>query len=59
MVDLKDELQIFEDWFAKIKEIEPTFKMKLVICGLKILGDDHINSQMKACIKGLRTTTLI
>ena len=59
MVDLKDELQIFEDWFAQIKEIEPTFKMKLVVCGLKIFGDEHINAQIKACLKGMKTTTLI
>lgn len=33
--------------------------MKLVICGLKILGDEHINAQMKACVKALKTTNLI
>lgn len=58
-VDLSTELGIIQECFEKAKEIEPLFEMKLVICGLKIFGDDHIKSQLDSCLKALKETTLV
>mmetsp|Transcript_1305 Transcript_1305/g.1403 ORF Transcript_1305/g.1403 Transcript_1305/m.1403 type:complete len:185 (+) Transcript_1305:664-1218(+) len=58
-VELSEEVKIFEDCLKAIREEEPAFQFKLVVCGLKILGDEHVISELKACVKALKDTSII
>ncbi|CAI2367042.1 unnamed protein product [Moneuplotes crassus] len=59
VISLEDELALFNRCIEKVKEVEPSFSLKLISCGLKIVGEGHINSQLKSCIEGLKKTKII
>ena len=42
VLSLEEELAIFEKIQARIREKYPFFNLKLIACGLKVLGPPHI-----------------
>lgn len=49
-IPLEEELAIFRDCLVKIQLRFPLFRMRLIICGLKMFGRDHIQSQLDAIL---------
>ncbi len=41
-IPLEEEIQIFKDVEQKLQQRFPLFRIKLIICGLKMLGNWHI-----------------
>jgi hypothetical protein len=41
-VGLQEELKIFHRVLDKIKRDYPLFTCRIIICGLKIIGEDHV-----------------
>lgn len=58
-ISFTDEIKIFHDCLEKAQEVEPNFCCRIISCGLKIIGDDHITSQLQCCIDGQKDTHLI
>lgn len=58
-VPLEEELQIFHTCVQNIQQRYPLFRMRLIICGLKMFGKDHIQSQLDAIIAADSKTNLI
>ena len=58
-IPLEQELAIFDTCVKSIQQRYPLFRMRLVICGLKIFGRDHIQSQLDAIIAADQNTKLI
>lgn len=50
-VPLAEELAIFDRCVKSIQTRYPLFRMRLIICGLKMFGKDHIQSQLDAIIE--------
>lgn len=48
VLSLEDELAVFEKIQARIREKYPFFNLKLIACGLKVLGPPHIKKQIDA-----------
>ena len=42
MISLEEEIKIFQDVEEKIRQRFPLFRIKLVVCGLKMFGKGHI-----------------
>ena len=42
VIPLEEEIQIFKDCEQKIQQRFPLFRMRLIICGLKMFGNGHI-----------------
>ena len=42
VIPLEEEIQIFKDCEQKLQQRFPLFRMRLIICGLKMFGSDHI-----------------
>lgn len=59
MISLEEELAIFSDCIKKIQLRFPLFRMRLIICGLKMFGAGHIQSQIDAIIAADSKTNLI
>lgn len=59
MISLEEELAIFKDCVKKIQLRFPLFRMKLIICGLKMFGAGHVQSQIDAVIAADRETNLV
>ena len=56
---LKDELEIFHRVQKRIQVKCPLFSMKIIACGLKILGNGHIQSQLDACHEAPKYSDLV
>jgi len=59
VVSLQDEIAMFERCLEKAREVEPSFSCRLISCGLKIVGDGHINTQLECCLQGMKETNII
>lgn len=49
-IPLAEELAIFKDCEVKMQQRFPLFRIKIICCGLKLFGRDHIQSQLDAII---------
>ena len=49
-ISLREELDIFKNVEENIKERFPLFQMRIIICGLKIFGREHIQQAIDAVI---------
>ena len=58
-IPLEEELAIFEECQNKLQQRFPLFRMKIVACGLKLLGPAHIKSQLDAIMQADRKSNLI
>lgn len=58
-IPLEEEIAIFERVFQKVKQTYPKFSCKLIICGLKIVGKDHIEKMIKGITDGEKITNII
>ena len=58
-ISLAEELAIFQDCLTKIQSIFPLFRMRLIVCGLKMFGRGHIQSQLDAIIEADKLTNLV
>lgn len=47
-IGVVEEIKIFKRVLDKIKRDYPLFTVRLIICGLKIIGHDHCLKMMKA-----------
>lgn len=47
-IGVVEEIKIFKRVIEKIKRDYPLFTVRLIICGLKIIGPDHCLKMMKA-----------
>ena len=47
-IGVEAELEIFDRVLTKFRETYPEFQMRLVVCGLKIVGDEQCQSQIDA-----------
>lgn len=50
MLTIQEELSIFYRVLDNIQRIHPYFRMKIITCGLKIVGRSHIQSQLDAIV---------
>ena len=58
-IPLEEELAIFHKCVKTIQGRYPLFRMRLIICGLKMFGKNHIQSQLDALIAADSKTNLI
>ena len=58
-IPLQEELAIFDQCVKSIQQRYPLFRMRLIVCGLKMFGKEHIQSQLDAIIAADSTTKLI
>jgi hypothetical protein len=58
-VGVQEELKIFHRVLEKINRDYPLFKCRLIICGLKIIGKDHIIKMCEGTQEGLKYSDLI
>ena len=58
-IPLEEEIAIFEDVQKTLQARFPLFRMRLIICGLKLFGRGHIQSQLDAIIAADSKTNLI
>lgn len=49
-IPLEQEMDIFNRTIEKIQKTYPLFRAKLIICGLKIVGKDHIEKMLDAIL---------
>lgn len=47
-VSLEREMAIFTKVYAQFRVMHPLFRMKIIVCGLKIVGKDHIQAMLDA-----------
>jgi len=59
ILGVERECQIFERVRKVLKERFPLFNMKIVACGLKIVGKDHIQSQIDAYFEAQKYTDMV
>ena len=52
-IEIDKELEIFDRSLKKIQKREPLFACKIIICGLKILGKDHVQKEIDDCRDGM------
>lgn len=50
---VKQELDIFDRVLANVQRDYPLFTCKIIICGLKIIGKDHIDKQIERIFEAL------
>ena len=50
-IPLEEELAIFDNCLKVIQERFPLFRMRIIVCGLKMFGAGHIQSQLDAIVK--------
>lgn len=58
-VPLEEELAIFQRCVTTIQSRYPLFRMRIIVCGLKMFGHGHIQSQLDAIIAADAKTNLI
>ena len=58
-IPLEEEIEIFHRVFKKIKQDYPLFNCKLIVCGLKIVGKDHIEKMIQGITDGIKITKII
>mmetsp|Transcript_23118 Transcript_23118/g.30793 ORF Transcript_23118/g.30793 Transcript_23118/m.30793 type:complete len:150 (-) Transcript_23118:688-1137(-) len=58
-IPLEEELAIFDTCVKNIQQRYPLFRMRLIICGLKMFGKDHIQSQLDAIVAADSKSKLI
>lgn len=51
-VSLEEELAIIEEQVKHVQQDKPHFKLKLIICGLKIVGKPHIRKMIESMVEG-------
>jgi len=51
-IEVKGELEIFDKCLKAIQVNYPIFWCKIITCGLKVLGKDHIQKQIDDMIEG-------
>ena len=51
-VSLEEELSIIEEQVKHIQLDKPYFRLKLIICGLKIVGKPHIRKMIDSMVEG-------
>ena len=51
-IEVRKELEIFHRCVQKIKKAVPLFECKIIICGLKVLGKDHVQKQIDDTLEG-------
>ena len=56
---VQEELQIFKDVEDQIRTRFPLFRMKIIVCGLKIFGRGHIQSQLDGIIEADKITKMV
>lgn len=59
ILSLERELAIFDKMQKLIQNLFPLFKMKIIACGLKIVGKDHIQTQIDACFEAPKYSDLV
>lgn len=58
-ISLAEELSIFKRVESIIQTRFPLFRMRIIICGLKIFGRDHIQNAINAVIEADRFTKMV
>lgn len=58
-IPLAEELAIFKDCQSKIQQRFPLFRIKIIACGLKLFGRDHIQSQLDGIIEADSLTNMV
>lgn len=58
-IPLADEISIFVNCQHLIQQRFPLFRMKLIVCGLKIVGRGHVQGQIDAFIEADKLTNMI
>jgi len=58
-LSLEKELAIFEKVQAQIRTMFPLFTMKIVACGLKLLGREHAQSQIDAYFEAPKYSDMV
>lgn len=58
-ISLEEELAIFEHCQKQLQSRFPLFRMRLIICGLKMFGRGHIQSQLDAIVAADSKTNLV
>ena len=48
VISLDREMQIWQDVYSAIRVQYPLFRMKIIVCGLKVLGNWHIQAMLDA-----------
>lgn len=51
-IKVKGELEIFDKCVKEMQSRHPLFQCKIIICGLKILGKDHVQGQIDDMMEG-------
>ena len=59
MLSLKEELEIFIEEYKIIKARFPFFQMRIICCGLKIIGKEHIQKQLDAIMEADKYTNMV
>ncbi len=52
-IEVRKELEIFDRCVQKIRKSCPIFECKIIICGLKIIGKDHVQKQIDDTHEGM------
>lgn len=59
VIPLKEELEIFHRVEKAIRQMFPLFRMKIINCGLKIVGKPHIQYELDACIESAELSEMV
>lgn len=52
-IEVKGELEIYDKCVKAMQATYPQFTCKIIICGLKILGKEHVQMQIDGMIEGM------
>jgi hypothetical protein len=58
-IGVKRECEIFNRVQEELRHMFPLFEMRIVVCGLKVVGKDHIQSQIDATFESKNYTNMI
>lgn len=53
-IPVAEELEIFHSVLQEFKKEHPDFEVRLVVCGLKIFGPDHVKAMFDNTVEGLQ-----
>jgi len=53
-IDLEKEMEIFDRCIKNIQKTVPNFACKIIICGLKALGKEHVQREIDDTLEGLQ-----
>jgi len=49
-IPVAEEIAIFKECEEAIRQYFPLFRIKIIVCGLKVLGNEHIQSMLDAML---------